>query len=39
MVADQYDAKVEYIPMPDDIKAQYQTYTCADLTNLRKHYP
>lgn len=39
MVADQFDAKVEYIPMPEDIKAQYQKYTCADVTKLRKHYP
>ena len=39
MIADQSDAKVEYIPMPDDVKNQYQSYTCADITNLRKHYP
>ena len=32
-------AKIEYIPMPDDLKAQYQKYTCADVTKLRKYYP
>lgn len=38
-IADGMEAKVEYIPMPDNVKAQYQTYTCADVTKLRKHYP
>jgi ADP-L-glycero-D-manno-heptose 6-epimerase len=38
MIADKYDAKVEYIPMPDSVKKQYQTYTCADLTRLEKHF-
>jgi len=38
-IAEGMGAKIEYIPMPDDLKNQYQTYTCADLTNLRKHYP
>jgi ADP-L-glycero-D-manno-heptose 6-epimerase len=38
MIADKYDAKVEYIPMPDNVKKQYQTYTCADLTRLEKHF-
>ena len=23
--------------MPDELKEQYQEYTCADLTNLKKH--
>jgi len=27
---------MEYIPMPENIKKQYQTYTCADLTKLNK---
>ncbi|MEY3901672.1 MAG: hypothetical protein RL189_978 [Pseudomonadota bacterium] len=27
--------KIEYIPIPDNIAAQYQNYTCADLTTLR----
>jgi ADP-L-glycero-D-manno-heptose 6-epimerase len=39
VIAAEYDAKIEYIPMPDDIKNQYQKYTCADLTNLSKYYP
>jgi ADP-L-glycero-D-manno-heptose 6-epimerase len=38
-IAKKYNAEIDYIPMPDDIKNQYQKYTCADLTNLRKHYP
>lgn len=35
-IAEGMQAKIEYIPMPDDLKAQYQTYTCADLTKLKK---
>jgi ADP-L-glycero-D-manno-heptose 6-epimerase len=35
-IAEQYNAKIEYIPMPDSVKTQYQKYTCADLTKLRK---
>jgi len=38
-IAEGMEAKIEYIPMPDDIRSQYQKYTCADLTKLRKHYP
>jgi ADP-L-glycero-D-manno-heptose 6-epimerase len=38
-IAEKYNAKIEYIPMPENIAKQYQAYTCADLTNLRKHYP
>lgn len=38
MIADKHGAKVEYIPMPDSVKKQYQTYTCADLTRLQKHF-
>lgn len=34
-IAAEYNAKIEYIPMPEHIKKQYQTYTCADLTKLR----
>jgi ADP-L-glycero-D-manno-heptose 6-epimerase len=33
-IADQYGARIEYIPMPDHLKGQYQEYTCADLTRL-----
>ncbi len=25
---------IEYIPMPEDLKKQYQNYTCADMTKL-----
>jgi len=38
-IAEGMEARIEYIPMPDDIKSQYQKYTCADLTKLRKYYP
>jgi ADP-L-glycero-D-manno-heptose 6-epimerase len=37
-IAEKYKAKIEYIPMPDTVKNQYQTYTCANLDKLRKHY-
>lgn len=33
-IAEEYEAKIEYIPMPDILKDSYQTYTCADLTHL-----
>jgi len=35
-IAEKYNAKIEYIPMPESIKNQYQSYTRADLTKLRK---
>ena len=31
------DAKIEKIPMPEALKGQYQSYTCADLTELNKN--
>jgi ADP-L-glycero-D-manno-heptose 6-epimerase len=34
-IAEGMDARVEYIPMPEELKSQYQTYTCADLTKLK----
>jgi ADP-L-glycero-D-manno-heptose 6-epimerase len=37
-IAEGMECRVEYIPMPDNVKAHYQTYTCADVTNLRKYY-
>jgi ADP-L-glycero-D-manno-heptose 6-epimerase len=37
-IADQYAARIEYIAMPESVKNQYQTYTCADLTKLKMHY-
>ncbi len=30
------EPNIEYIEMPDSIRNQYQYYTCADITNLRK---
>ena len=33
-VAKKYNAKIEYITIPNNIKEQYQTYTCADITAL-----
>lgn len=35
-IAENYHAEIEYIPMPEHLKHQYQTYTCADLTKLNK---
>ena len=37
-VAEKYNAKIEYIPMPNNLKDSYQAYTCADVTKLRQHY-
>ena len=37
IIARKYNAKIEYIPMPAIIKNHYQTYTCADLSNLNKY--
>ena len=36
-VAKKYNAKIETIPMPQALKGQYQSYTCADLTELNKN--
>lgn len=33
-IAKKYQADIEYIPMPEQLKSQYQKYTCADLTKL-----
>ena len=33
-IANKYSAEIEYIPIPDNLKSQYQKYTCADLTKL-----
>jgi len=38
MIADKHGARVEYIPMPDNVEKQYQKYTCADLTRLNEHF-
>jgi len=36
-IAQKYNARIEYIPMPDNIKNQYQSYTCADLDLLKRY--
>jgi ADP-L-glycero-D-manno-heptose 6-epimerase len=36
VIAKQYDATIEEIPMPAHLKGQYQTFTQADLTELKK---
>lgn len=33
-IAKKYNANIEYIPMPQELKAQYQEYTCANLDKL-----
>lgn len=33
-VAEKYNATIEPIPMPDNLKQQYQKYTCSDNTRL-----
>jgi len=33
-VAEKYSATLNYINMPSELKSQYQTYTCADITKL-----
>ena len=35
-VAAEHNARIEYIPMPENIAKQYQRYTCADLTKLNR---
>jgi ADP-L-glycero-D-manno-heptose 6-epimerase len=35
-IAGQYGANIEYIPIPEHIKKQYQKYTCADLTKINQ---
>lgn len=33
-IADKHGAEIKYIPIPDNLKGQYQKYTCANLTKL-----
>lgn len=33
-IAKKYNADIKFIPMPENIKSQYQKYTCANLANL-----
>jgi len=35
-IANKYDAKIEHIPLPDNLKGHYQKYTCSDNTRLLK---
>jgi len=35
-IAAKHNAKINYIPMPENIKKQYQFYTCADMTKLNE---
>jgi hypothetical protein len=35
-IAEKYQARIEYIPMPLHLRNQYQQYTCADMTKTRK---
>jgi ADP-L-glycero-D-manno-heptose 6-epimerase len=39
VIAKKYDAKIEYIDMPDKLKGQYQEYTCADNAKLHNTIP
>ena len=34
LIAKKYNAKIKYIPMPENLKHQYQSYTCANLEKL-----
>lgn len=36
MIADKYNARIEYIPMPDNIAKQYQKFTQADMTKVTR---
>lgn len=38
-IAQKYNATIEYVPMPENLKSHYQEYTCADITKLSRHYP
>ena len=37
-VAEYFNVPIETIPMPEQLKASYQKYTCADMTKTRKIY-
>jgi ADP-L-glycero-D-manno-heptose 6-epimerase len=36
-IAQKHNAGINYIPIPDNIKSQYQKYTCADTTKLNQY--
>jgi ADP-L-glycero-D-manno-heptose 6-epimerase len=33
-IASKYSAEINYIPIPENLRSQYQSYTCADLEKL-----
>lgn len=33
-IANKYNAEIRYVPMPNELKGQYQEYTCANLDKL-----
>ena len=39
IIAKKHNAEIEYIPMPEHLKGQYQEYTCADNTKLHNTIP
>lgn len=36
LISKRFNAKIEYVPMPNSLNGQYQEYTCADIDQLRK---
>jgi ADP-L-glycero-D-manno-heptose 6-epimerase len=34
-ISNKYNVPIRYISMPQNLKSQYQVYTCADLTKLK----
>lgn len=39
LIASHYNASIEYIPVPDDLKGIYQMYTCSNNTKLNTLIP
>lgn len=35
-ICEKHNAKIEYVPMPEILKSNYQAYTCADMTNTKR---
>lgn len=38
LISKKYKSEIRYIPMPENIKFQYQTYTKADIGKIRKYF-
>jgi ADP-L-glycero-D-manno-heptose 6-epimerase len=36
VVAKKYNARIKYVDMPEKLKGQYQEYTCADISKIKK---